>query len=179
MNCTLQNRGGIVELNLSAKGEIPQPYQWTRLSEPYCLAGEDGSRGRSHRCATQTQRRRQLGNCGQISGLPNTRRNVLETSWASIDVHGLWVHKSYNRFESRISQVLPMAKYGYFLVIPVDPSRMNKIFKDCRVDKERIDAIIKYVTPIIREIWKEDKKLPIMQTRLTDTNRKWEVEPRL
>ncbi|MGD8506547.1 MAG: hypothetical protein PVF15_07795 [Candidatus Bathyarchaeota archaeon] len=65
-----------------------------------------------------------------------------------------------------------MSKYGYFLVIPVDPTRMNKIFKDCRVDKERIDAIIKYVTPIIREIWKEDKKLPIMQTELAKTSRK-------
>jgi hypothetical protein len=65
-----------------------------------------------------------------------------------------------------------MAKYGYFLVVPVDPARMNKIFKDCRVDQERIDAIVKYVVPIIQGIWKKDKKLPIIQTELTQTSRK-------
>ncbi|MCZ2855862.1 MAG: hypothetical protein O2U62_02080 [Candidatus Bathyarchaeota archaeon] len=65
-----------------------------------------------------------------------------------------------------------MAKYGYFLVVPIDPARMNKIFKDCRVDDERIDAIVKYVVPIIQGIWKKDKKLPIIQTELTQTSRK-------
>jgi hypothetical protein len=65
-----------------------------------------------------------------------------------------------------------MAKYGYFLVVPIDPARMNKIFKDCRVDEERIDAIVKYVVPIIQGIWKKDKKLPIIQTELTQTSRK-------
>jgi hypothetical protein len=65
-----------------------------------------------------------------------------------------------------------MVKYGYFLVVPIDPARMNKIFKDCRVDDERIDAIVKYVVPIIQGIWKKDKKLPIIQTELTQTSRK-------
>ena len=65
-----------------------------------------------------------------------------------------------------------MVKYGYFLVVPIDPARMNKIFKDCRVDQERIDAIVKYVVPIIQGIWKKDKKLPIIQTELTQTSRK-------
>ena len=65
-----------------------------------------------------------------------------------------------------------MSKYGYFLVVPIDPARMNKIFKDCPVDEERIDAIVKYVVPIIQGIWKKDKKLPIIQTELTQTSRK-------
>ncbi len=65
-----------------------------------------------------------------------------------------------------------MAKYGYFLVVPIDPARMNKIFKECRIDEERIDAIVKYVVPIIQGIWKKDKKLPIIQTELTQISRK-------
>ncbi len=65
-----------------------------------------------------------------------------------------------------------MAKYGYFLVVPINPARMNKIFKECRIDEERIDAIVKYVVPIIQGIWKKDKKLPIIQTELTQISRK-------
>ncbi len=65
-----------------------------------------------------------------------------------------------------------MAKYGYFLVVPIDPARMNRIFKECRIDEERIDAIVKYVVPIIQGIWKKDKKLPIIQTELTQISRK-------
>ncbi|MCW4053036.1 MAG: hypothetical protein NWE78_07510 [Candidatus Bathyarchaeota archaeon] len=65
-----------------------------------------------------------------------------------------------------------MAKYGYFLVVPIDPARMNRIFKECRIDEERIDAIVKYVVPIIQGIWKKDKKLPIIQTELTQVSRK-------
>ena len=75
-------------------------------------------------------------------------------------------------FKSRISWAFHMAKYGYFLVVPIDPARMNKIFKDCRVDEEKIDAIVKYVVPIIQGIWEKDKKLPIIQTELTQTSRK-------
>lgn len=65
-----------------------------------------------------------------------------------------------------------MAKYGYFLVVPIDPARMNRIFKECRIDEERIDAIVKYVVPIIQGIWNKDKKLPIIQTELTQISRK-------
>ncbi|NIV45064.1 hypothetical protein GWN49_09355 [Candidatus Bathyarchaeota archaeon] len=65
-----------------------------------------------------------------------------------------------------------MAKYGYFLVVPIDPARMNRIFKECRIDEDRIDAIVKYVVPIIQGIWKKDKKLPIIQTELTQISRK-------
>ncbi len=65
-----------------------------------------------------------------------------------------------------------MAKYGYFLVVPIDPARMNRIFKECRIDEERIDAIVRYVVPIIQGIWKKDKKLPIIQTELTQISRK-------
>ncbi|UCD40209.1 MAG: hypothetical protein JSV87_01300 [Candidatus Bathyarchaeota archaeon] len=65
-----------------------------------------------------------------------------------------------------------MAKYGYFLVVPIDPARMNRIFEECRIDEERIDAIVKYVVPIIQGIWKKDKKLPIIQTELTQVSRK-------
>lgn len=62
--------------------------------------------------------------------------------------------------------VLDMAKYCYFLVVPIDPARMNEIFKGCRVDEERINATIDYVVPIIREMWKRTKKLPIIQSEL-------------
>ncbi len=65
-----------------------------------------------------------------------------------------------------------MAKYGYFLVVPVNPAKIDEIFRDCRVDEERIDAVINYVVPIIKGIWKKDKKLLIIQTELTPTNRK-------
>jgi hypothetical protein len=67
-----------------------------------------------------------------------------------------------------------MAKYGYFLLVPIDPIKMNKIFKDCRFDEERIDATINYVVPIIREIWEKTKKLPIIQTELPQNKQKKE-----
>jgi hypothetical protein len=65
-----------------------------------------------------------------------------------------------------------MAKYGYFLLVPIDPTKMNEIFKDCSVDEERIDATINYVVPIIREIWGKTKKLPIIQTELPQNKQK-------
>jgi len=46
------------------------------------------------------------------------------------------------------------------------------LFKDCQVDEERIDATINYVVPIIREIWKKTKKLPIIQTELPQNKQK-------
>jgi len=65
-----------------------------------------------------------------------------------------------------------MAKYGYFLLVPIDPTKMNEIFKDCNVDEERIDATINYVVPRIREIWEKTKKLPIIQTELPQNKQK-------
>jgi hypothetical protein len=67
-----------------------------------------------------------------------------------------------------------MAKYGYFLLVPIDPTKMNEIFKDCNFDEERIDATINYVVPIIREIWEKTKKLPIIQTELPKNKQKKE-----
>ncbi len=75
-------------------------------------------------------------------------------------------------WKSRISKVFQMSKYGYFLLVPIDPAEMNKIFKDCNVDEERIDATINYVVPIIREIWEKTKKLPIIQTELPQNKQK-------
>jgi len=72
----------------------------------------------------------------------------------------------------KISRVSQMAKYGYFLLVPIDPAEMNKIFKGCHVDDERIDATISYVVPIIREIWDKTKKLPIIQTELPQNKQK-------
>ena len=74
----------------------------------------------------------------------------------------------------RVSWVFQMAKYGYFLLVPIDPIKMNKIFKDCHFDEERIEATINYVVPIIREIWEKTKKLPIIQTELPQNNQKKE-----
>jgi len=74
--------------------------------------------------------------------------------------------------EPKISWVSQMAKYGYFLLVPIDPAAMNKIFKNCNVDEERIDATINYVVPIIREIWEKTKKLPIIQTELPQNKQK-------
>ena len=74
--------------------------------------------------------------------------------------------------KQKISRVSQMAKYGYFLLVPIDPSKMNEIFKDCRVDEERIDATINYVVPIIREMWDKTKKLPIIQTALPQNKKK-------
>lgn len=74
--------------------------------------------------------------------------------------------------KQKISRVSQMAKYGYFLLVPIDPSKMNKIFKGCHVDEERIDATISYVVPIIREIWDKTKKLPIIQTELPQNTQK-------
>ncbi len=65
-----------------------------------------------------------------------------------------------------------MAKYGYFLLIPIDPAKMNKIFKDCRVAEERIDAIINYAVPIIREIWERTKRIPVIQAELPQNTQK-------
>lgn len=65
-----------------------------------------------------------------------------------------------------------MVKYGYFLLVPIDPVKLNKIFKDCHVDEERIEAVINYVVPILREIWKENKKLPMIQTELSENKQK-------
>jgi len=65
-----------------------------------------------------------------------------------------------------------MAKYGYFLLVPIDPAKMNEIFKGCRVDDERIDATISYVVPIIRGMWDKTKKLPIIQTELPQNKQK-------
>jgi len=65
-----------------------------------------------------------------------------------------------------------MAKYGYFLLVPIDPPKLNEIFKGCHVDEERIDATISYVVPIIREMWDKTKKLPIIQTELPQNTQK-------
>jgi hypothetical protein len=65
-----------------------------------------------------------------------------------------------------------MAKYGYFLLIPIDPVKLNKIFKDCHIDEERVESVINYVVPILREIWEETKKLPIIQTELSENKQK-------
>jgi hypothetical protein len=67
-----------------------------------------------------------------------------------------------------------MTKFGYFLLVPIDPTKMNEIFKDCNFDEERIDATINYVVPIIREIWEKTKKLPIIQTELPQNKQKKE-----
>ena len=65
------------------------------------------------------------------------------------------------------SWVFHMAKYGYFLAIPIKPAEMNKIFKGCRVDEERIEALIDYIVPIVRDMWKRTKQLPVIQTELS------------
>jgi len=65
-----------------------------------------------------------------------------------------------------------MAKYGYFLVVPIDPAKLNKIFKDCHLDEERIEAAINYVVPILREMWEKTKKLPLIQTELSENEQK-------
>ncbi len=65
-----------------------------------------------------------------------------------------------------------MAKYGYFLLVPIDPVELNKIFKDCHFDEERIEAAINYVVPILREIWDKTKKLPMIQTELSEDKQK-------
>ncbi len=65
-----------------------------------------------------------------------------------------------------------MAKYGYFLLVPIDPVKLNKLFKDCQFDEERIEAAINYVVPVLREIWKKTKKLPMIQTELSEDNKK-------
>jgi len=65
-----------------------------------------------------------------------------------------------------------MAKYGYFLVVPIDPAKLNKIFKDCHLDEERIEAAINYVVPILREMWESTKKLPLIQTELSENEQK-------
>jgi hypothetical protein len=67
-----------------------------------------------------------------------------------------------------------MAEYGYFILIPIDPAKLNKIFKDCHFDEERIDAAINYVVPILREIWEKTKKLPMIQAELSENKKKKE-----
>lgn len=65
-----------------------------------------------------------------------------------------------------------MAKYGYFILIPVDPARIEKICRDSQTDREKIDGLVKYVIPTLRQIWKKDKKIPVLQTELSQMNRK-------
>ncbi len=63
-----------------------------------------------------------------------------------------------------------MAKYGYFLAVPINPAKLNKIFKDCHVDEERIAAFIDYIVPIVRDMWEQTKRLPIIQTELSQSS---------
>jgi hypothetical protein len=65
-----------------------------------------------------------------------------------------------------------VAKYGYFILIPVDPARIEKICRDSQTDREKIDGLVKYVIPTLRQIWKKDKKIPVLQTELSQMNRK-------
>lgn len=68
--------------------------------------------------------------------------------------------------------VFNMAKYGYFLAIPINPAEMNRIFRDCKADEERINAVINHVVPVIREIWEKTRKLPIIQAEISQENSK-------
>lgn len=67
-----------------------------------------------------------------------------------------------------------MAKHGYFLLVPIDPVKLNKIFRDCHFDEERIEAAINYVVLILREMWENTKKLPMVQAELSENEQKKE-----
>jgi len=64
-----------------------------------------------------------------------------------------------------------VAKYGYFIIIPVDPAKIEKILRDSQNDREKIEGLVKYVIPTLRQIWKRDKKIPVLQTELSDMSR--------
>ncbi len=64
-----------------------------------------------------------------------------------------------------------VAKYGYFIIIPVDPAKIEKIFRDSQNDREKIEGLVKYVIPTLRQIWKREKKIPVLQTELSDMSR--------
>ena len=76
------------------------------------------------------------------------------------------------KFGPNTCRVPNMAKYGYFLLVPIDPDKLNKIFKDCHFDEERIEAAVDYVVPILREIWEKTKKLPMIQAELPENKQK-------
>lgn len=65
-----------------------------------------------------------------------------------------------------------MAKYGYFILIPVDPTKIEKIIRDSQNDREKIDSIVKYIIPTLRQIWKREKKIPVLQTELSQVRGK-------
>lgn len=65
-----------------------------------------------------------------------------------------------------------MAKYGYFILIPVDPAKIEKIIRDSQNDREKIDSIVKYIIPTLRQIWKREKKIPVLQTELSQVRGK-------